>query len=1009
VADVSNRLLEGHPVPAGFSDAAIRLLHKGGSRADWTNYRPIALLTSLRRAEAKVFGNRLLRKEGDDASVMERLVHGDQAASVPGRDIIANIATLQLLDETLTLENRPAHAVFLDIKKAFDSLDHEYLQAVLTHAGLPAPFVGAAMALQVESKAVLAFESGCSRPFSIERGVKQGCPLSPLLFVVAIEPLACRLRSLAASEPRALGVSLPPGPFGSLPPQDLASRFFADDAAALTADLPAAWEALSATLEDFAAASGLEVNAAKTAVYRLGRGDHASLEAAAVARGCRWSMPTGLGVGVRYLGVHTRDALHQVWTRTQGVMIQRGSAIAGLHLSIQGRAGAASAYVASTASYLLETSPAPASMDQEAEKLVNTLVQGNRAAGSLWRRTADCMVFGPRAEGGLGATRPTVHVPARRMRTLAKILTGAPGFGPARHMLDRALTVLGGPGVAWLSRDSRLPSSAGAALAARVPGPSYLGALLAAPAALGSLVALAPARSPVPEPQPAAQLPSLEIPFSLLTDAGSSDLLVDAATGLPLADGSFPPQARKMAKVRLGCVGHLLRVRAAAAGLKIAWDSPGAVASEVLEASWCGRLWGTRWERLLHFRLGDTTSAKDPVKRVIIQVCKALEGLGVVGAPVPPRANASRVVLEGVAEQLVAILVAWDPWQGLVLSPAACGSLPAHLRSLAAGQVPSPADLARAEHTLAAYCAQQDSQLLPRPSRPQAAPVAVHSAPRLAPEPAWWAELNLPRVTPSTQWVLEPHRRPNEVPVPLPLQQYTVRHAVGAAFDRASITSRLARKVEEWSRAGALGEAQDGPGGVTAAGMHAALKTINALPLSPQMHEALWLTLADARATASHCYWLDLTTCPLLRRDGEQCSHDDTVAHAFWACDRAQEVWETVKAAARAPALSARAVFHLVPPSPSRFTQYSWAVIVGAAFKLIWRCRQELRENWRSPSTPAGLYAQLGAIVAAEVQDTLAVTGAGRLAALLGKRGDRLVLAHANGRRFSWRGFPATA
>ena len=133
------------------------------------------------------------------------------------------------------------------------------------------------------------------------------------------------------------------------------------------------------------------------------------------------------------------------------------------------------------------------------------------------------------------------------------------------------------------------------------------------------------------------------------------------------------------------------------------------------------------------------------------------------------------------------------------------------------------------------------------------------------------------------------------------------------------------------------------------------------------------------------------------------------VAHAFWACDRAQEVWETVKAAARAPALSARAVFHLVPPSPSRFTQYSWAVTVGAAFKLIWRRRQELWENWRSPSTPAGLYAQLGAIVAAEVQDTLAVTGAGRLAALLGKRGDRLVLAHANGRRFSWRGFPAAA
>ena len=106
-------------------------------------------------------------------------------------------------------------------------------------------------------------------------------------------------------------------------------------------------------------------------------------------------MPTGPSEGVRYLGAHTRGALAQAWSSTLGVMVQRGTAIAGMHLSIQGRARAASAYVASTVSYLLETSPAPASMDQEAEKLVNTLVQGNRAAGSLWRRAADCMVFGP--------------------------------------------------------------------------------------------------------------------------------------------------------------------------------------------------------------------------------------------------------------------------------------------------------------------------------------------------------------------------------------------------------------------------------------------------------------------------------------------------------------------------------------------------------------------------------------------------------------------------------------
>ena len=77
MADVANRLLEGHPVPAGF-----------------------ALLNSLRMAVAKVFGNRLLRKEGDHACVMERLVLVDQALHGAGM--------VPLLTEEEDLGHRPA-------------------------------------------------------------------------------------------------------------------------------------------------------------------------------------------------------------------------------------------------------------------------------------------------------------------------------------------------------------------------------------------------------------------------------------------------------------------------------------------------------------------------------------------------------------------------------------------------------------------------------------------------------------------------------------------------------------------------------------------------------------------------------------------------------------------------------------------------------------------------------------------------------------------------------------
>lgn len=87
----------------------------------------------------------------------------------------------------------PKAAVFLDATKAFDSLDWPFLFTLLPRLGLSPNFIKLIKLLYTKPTARLRINGMISDPFPITRGTRQGCPLSPLLFAVAMELLAARL------------------------------------------------------------------------------------------------------------------------------------------------------------------------------------------------------------------------------------------------------------------------------------------------------------------------------------------------------------------------------------------------------------------------------------------------------------------------------------------------------------------------------------------------------------------------------------------------------------------------------------------------------------------------------------------------------------------------------------------------------------------------------------------------------------------------------------------------
>ena len=136
---------------------------------------------------ARVLANRL-------QLVISDLIGSEQTFAVKGRSIQDN---LQLIREVLEgiEDGTEAALISLDQSNAFDRVDHRFLATVLETAGFKPEFRKWISMMYHNPQAVVQVNARRSRVFAIERSVRQGCPLSPLLYVLALEPLLRRLRT----------------------------------------------------------------------------------------------------------------------------------------------------------------------------------------------------------------------------------------------------------------------------------------------------------------------------------------------------------------------------------------------------------------------------------------------------------------------------------------------------------------------------------------------------------------------------------------------------------------------------------------------------------------------------------------------------------------------------------------------------------------------------------------------------------------------------------------------
>ncbi|MCP3925856.1 MAG: reverse transcriptase family protein, partial [Desulfobacterales bacterium] len=122
------------------------------------------------------------------------IVSEDQTCSVPKRSILSNGHILRDLIYYAENENLPAALLSLDQMKAFDRVNWNFLFKTLESFGFGPQFISYIKTLYNNIASCVKVNGFISAPFTLERGVRQGCPLSPLLYIIVSEIFAISVR-----------------------------------------------------------------------------------------------------------------------------------------------------------------------------------------------------------------------------------------------------------------------------------------------------------------------------------------------------------------------------------------------------------------------------------------------------------------------------------------------------------------------------------------------------------------------------------------------------------------------------------------------------------------------------------------------------------------------------------------------------------------------------------------------------------------------------------------------
>ena len=378
--------------------AVLALQFKVGDRESLDNWRPISLLCVDYKIITKTLATRL-------GALLHYLLHPNQTCSVSGRSIYDNLYLLRdIISHSRKTSHLPTYLISLDIKRAFDSIDHLFLYAVLTRFGVGPRFLTLVQHMYTGATANIMNNGSFSMTVTLRRGIRQGCPLSLLLYCLVAETVASHIRD----SPRIRGYFIPGKPL----PVKLSQ--YADDTVLISKDVTSINHAFVAFAK-YARATGCRLNPSKVGGLVVAHDPRPPNTAYPIT----WKNDVGMKIlGVIFYNDY-QETVKRNWLLQVTALPRQLSSLISRTLSFRGKVILINSLILSRIWFLASILHLPKWAVRDIEKAVFTFLWGDKGVEPIKRST----LYLPVGKGGLGLLHPQLQNHALTMKFFHCIVT----------------------------------------------------------------------------------------------------------------------------------------------------------------------------------------------------------------------------------------------------------------------------------------------------------------------------------------------------------------------------------------------------------------------------------------------------------------------------------------------------------------------------------------------------------------------------------------------------------
>eukprot|EP00253_Pinus_taeda_P034761 PITA_34761 len=380
-------------VGGGTNSTYLALIPKETNPETFSRLRPISLCNVSYKILAKLLANKI-------KPLLNKLISNNQGGFVEGRYILNNVIQVQEIIHSSNQRKEKGMLIKLDMANAFDRVNRPFLYKVLLSFGFSPHFVNLITACTHNPWIAPLVNGRPSSIFQAWRGLKQGCPLSPFIYILLVDSLSRKLAAEKASG------SLP-GLKPSLSSPALNHALFVDNSLLLGGASARIAKAFDSVLNCYCRVSGASINRNKSEIYgwNIGQQDLTSISNLIGFKGhAQWDKINYLGLPIT-IGINKRS----LWTGIISKIKTKITGLGGHWLTKAGKLILIKSVLSALPIYQAAFLLAPKSVtDQISKNFREFLWKGGKGNQNKFHLVKWDVVKRPFSEGGLQIRDPAL-------------------------------------------------------------------------------------------------------------------------------------------------------------------------------------------------------------------------------------------------------------------------------------------------------------------------------------------------------------------------------------------------------------------------------------------------------------------------------------------------------------------------------------------------------------------------------------------------------------------------